>query len=566
MKNDLMKKLVLLPFFVVYTVVVCAQNGLNFDGVNDVVTTNYVGVSGNNPRTIEAWIKTTANYNSGTGGTQGVLVDWGQMTPNGSRSTFNVSTNNAIRFEVGGSGVSGATAVNDGLWHHVAAVYDPLATPNTSLYVDGVLDVSGNITIPVNTLQIINVKLGERCDGINRFIGTMDEVRIWNVARTATQIQNSMNNQLCSVTDPTLKLYFPFNQGAANGANATIISATDYSPTAANGALSNFALSGTSSNWVTGKTLGQGFVQAGITAYSCGVYTWPLNNQTYTTNGYFKAVVPNLQGCDSIVTLHHLILPKYLITTTQTACESYQWASNGQTYTTSGIYFDSLLSINGCDSVRKLVLTIKQKTYSSSTVSTCDHDYLWSLNGQVYQQSGTYIDTITNAVGCDSIATLNLTLSTLDTTVTNASGMLTASQTNAVYQWINCSDFLPIPNATNQDFVPAANGQYAVIIQHDNCSDTSQCVQYASAGINEQVISSDFTVTPNPSSGEIQLHFNSPFTGTLRLIDLNGKVLDSYNLEAKDNLLIDTHQLSTGIVLLNILNADINSSQRIMIK
>jgi len=188
------------------------------------------------------------------------------------------------------------------------------------------------------------------------------------------------------------------------------------------------------------------------------------------------------------------------------------------------------------------------------------------LNGQVYQQSGTYIDTITNAVGCDSIATLNLTLSTLDTTVTNASGMLTASQTNAVYQWINCSDFLPIPNATNQDFVPAANGQYAVIIQHDNCSDTSQCVQYASAGINEQVISSDFTVTPNPSSGEIQLHFNSPFTGTLRLIDLNGKVLDSYNLEAKDNLLIDTHQLSTGIVLLNILNADINSSQRIMIK
>jgi hypothetical protein len=566
MKNELMKKLVLLPFFVVYTVVVWAQNGLNFDGVNDVVTTNYVGVSGNNPRTIEAWIKTTANYNSGTGGTQGVLVDWGQMTPNGSRSTFNVSTNNAIRFEVGGSGVSGATAVNDGLWHHVAAVYDPLATPNTSLYVDGVLDVSGNITIPVNTLQIINVKLGERCDGINRFIGTMDEVRIWNVARTATQIQNSMNNQLCSVTDPTLKLYFPFNQGSANGSNPTINTVTDFSPTAANGALTNFALSGTTSNWTTGKTLGQGFVQAAVTAYSCGSYTWPLNGQTYNTNGYFKAVVPNLQGCDSIVTLHHLILPKYLFTTTQTACESYQWASNGQTYTTSGIYFDSLLSINGCDSVRKLVLTIKQKTYSSSTVSTCDHDYLWSLNGQVYQQSGTYIDTIANAVGCDSIATLNLTLSTLDTTVTNASGMLTASQTNAVYQWINCSDFLSIPNATNQDFVPAANGQYAVIIQYDNCTDTSQCILYESVGINEQVINSEFSATPNPSSGKIQLHFNSPFTGTLRLIDLNGKVLDTYELTTSEDFSIDTHHLATGVVLMNIRNAAINSTQRMMIQ
>lgn len=566
MKNELMKKLVLLPFFLVCTLVVWAQNGLNFDGVNDVVTTNYVGVSGNNPRTIEAWIKTTANYNSGTGGTQGVLVDWGQMTPNGSRSTFNISTNNAIRFEVGGSGVSGATAVNDGLWHHVAAVYDPLATPNTRLYVDGVLDISGSITIPVNTVQIINVKLGERCDGINRFNGTMDEVRIWNVAKTATQIQNSMNNQLCSVTDPTLKLYFPFNQGSSNGSNPTINTVTDFSPTAANGTLTNFALSGTTSNWTTGKTLGQGFVQAAVTAYSCGSYTWPLNGQTYNTNGYFKAVVPNLQGCDSIVTLHHFILPKYLITTTQTACESYQWASNGQTYTTSGIYFDSLLSINGCDSVRKLVLTIKQKTYSSFTVSTCDHDYLWSLNGQVYQQSGTYIDTITNAVGCDSIATLNLTLSTLDTTVTNDSGMLTATQTNAVYQWINCSDFLPIPNATNQDFVPVANGQYAVIIQYDNCTDTSQCILYESVGINEQEINSEFSATPNPSSGKIQIHFNSPFTGTLRLIDLNGKVLDTYELTTSEDFTIDTHHLATGVVLMNIRNATFNSTQRMMIQ
>ena len=68
----------------------------------------------------------------------------------------------------------------------------------------------------------------------------------------------------------------------------TINTVTDFSPTAANGTLTNFALSGTTSNWTTGKTLGQGFVQAAVTAYSCGSYTWPLNGQTYNTNGYFK--------------------------------------------------------------------------------------------------------------------------------------------------------------------------------------------------------------------------------------------------------------------------------------
>lgn len=558
-----MKILSFFTFLFFSSFLVYAQNGLNFDGINDVVTTNYFGISGNNSRTIEAWVKTTAN--TGTGGVQGVLVDWGQMTPNGSRSTFNISTGNALRFEVGGSGVSGVTPLNNGVWHHVAAVYDPLAIPNTKLYVDGVLDVSGDITIPVNTLQGINVKLGERCDGINRFNGTMDEVRVWNVARTASQIQSNMNNQLCSITNSALKLYLPFNQGTANGANATISSVADLSPTNAVGTLANFALTGTTSNWVAGKTLTQGYILSSITVNSCGSYTWPLTGMTYTTSGFFNTIISNQQGCDTIVTLQHIIRPKYTINTAKTECESYTWPSNGLTYTASGIYYDSLQSIYGCDSVRKLFLTIKQKSFSTATISTCDNSFLWPLNGQTYSQSGTYTDTIVNSAGCDSIAILNLTVSSLDTTVQNAAGVLSATQTAAVYQWINCATMSPISGAVSQNFAPTSNGNYAVIIQFENCTDTTACVEYASAGI-EQEEEIEFSVSPNPSLGEIQLSFPTPFSGLIRFTDLQGKILYSQVSEAQSLIKINTRTFEAGIILLNLSNANMNSTQRILIR
>jgi hypothetical protein len=76
-----------------------AQNGLNLDGTDDFVQTTYSGISGNATRTVEAWIKTTANCDPGNGGVQKVIADWGAFTT-GARFTFNVLWSNAIRLEV----------------------------------------------------------------------------------------------------------------------------------------------------------------------------------------------------------------------------------------------------------------------------------------------------------------------------------------------------------------------------------------------------------------------------------------------------------------------------------
>jgi hypothetical protein len=77
----------------------------------------------------------------------------------------------------------------------------------------------------------------------------MDEVRIWNTARTQTEIQNNMNGEI----DPSasgLALYYTFNQGIAGGTNTGLTTVVDQAGTN-NGTLTNFSLSGSTSNFLT---------------------------------------------------------------------------------------------------------------------------------------------------------------------------------------------------------------------------------------------------------------------------------------------------------------------------
>jgi hypothetical protein len=94
-------------------------------------------------------------------------------------------------------------------------------------------------------------------------------------------------------------------------------------------------------------------------------------------------------------------------TISASACNTY--ALNNQTYTTSGTYVQTLANANaaGCDSIINLNLTINNATSSTQNVTYCGP---YTLNGQTYNTSGTYTQTLQNINGCDSTLTLNLNL------------------------------------------------------------------------------------------------------------------------------------------------------------
>lgn len=275
-----------------------AQSGLNFDGSDDYISSATSGVTGAAERTIEAWIRTTANAIPGQGG-QKVIANWGSMTL-GMRYTFCVLWGNAIRIEIGGAGLSGNTPVNDGQWHHVAATFK---SGLVQLYVDGVLDTSGNIS-GVNT-STGNFMIGRRVDGVNHFEGDIDELRVWDVALNPAQLGLRDSSEYCN-SPSNLIAYYKMNEGVASANNSSITTVIDHSNGGNNGTLHNFGLSGGASNYISSPVLGAG-LNLSETVISCGAYT-AINGITYSQSGQYQDTILDPNGCDTILDLNLTVI------------------------------------------------------------------------------------------------------------------------------------------------------------------------------------------------------------------------------------------------------------------
>ncbi|MFY7886082.1 MAG: cadherin-like beta sandwich domain-containing protein, partial [Dolichospermum sp.] len=134
-------------------------------------------------------------------------------------------------------------------------------------------------------------------------------------------------------------------------------------------------------------------------------------------------------------------------TTNVTICSNqipYTWNSNS--YNTAGTYNVTLANSVGCDSVATLNLTINSTSSSTTNATICSSQLPYSWNGTNYNASGTYTYTTTNSVGCDSIATLNLTVNASPTVTVTPSGATSfcsgdsvtlSASLNDTYLWSN---------------------------------------------------------------------------------------------------------------------------------
>lgn len=157
-----------------------------------------------------------------------------------------------------------------GAWQHVAMVFDG-SQPDASrwkVYKDGSLvtpDSAGGMSATIPSLGG-RMLLGAYSGSGFNYHGSMDEVRIWNRALSACEIQAHKDCELFG-TESGLVAYYKFNQGMAGVNNLGVTTLTDSSSNGLNGTLNNFGLAGATSNWQTpgGVTTGN----------SCSLYTAP---------------------------------------------------------------------------------------------------------------------------------------------------------------------------------------------------------------------------------------------------------------------------------------------------
>jgi alpha-tubulin suppressor-like RCC1 family protein len=232
---------------------------LSFDGLDDVVTVTNQDVLNAYPLTLSAWIQTTQ-----ADSTQTSIINKYASSSNNGYQLFLVNGNiHAWYFEgatpTGYSGVFGGGAgmdggfVADGQWHHVAFVVDDTGG---QIFVDGTLKASMPWTgTPGPTTTAQPLSLGTYPGGISGgfYSGLLDEVCIWNMARSQAEIQGDMLQGLTG-TEPGLLAYWKLDEGT--GVTAT-------NSAAATGSACNGQLSGPA--WVTvWGQFGQATVPAGL--------------------------------------------------------------------------------------------------------------------------------------------------------------------------------------------------------------------------------------------------------------------------------------------------------------
>ena len=162
------------------------------------------------------------------------------------------------------------------------------------------------------------------------------------------------------------------------------------------------------------------FVTNNITAAVCAGNSYNFNGRQLNSPGNYRDTLTALGGCDSIIILQLSVIQPDTGSISTTICPGGSYRFNGRQLTTAGTYYDTLTSSAGCDSI--LVLSLQVNSFLTTNLAdTICQGATYNFNGQSLATTGVYHDTLTAQGGCDSIVTLNLTVSHNAETTINAS-------------------------------------------------------------------------------------------------------------------------------------------------
>ena len=132
-----------------------------------------------------------------------------------------------------------------------------------------------------------------------------------------------------------------------------------------------------------------------------------LEGANQTEAGTYTDLFVTSAGCDSTVITNLSFLPNEESNAEYTICEGSTILVGSSVYDTEGVYVDTLLNINGCDSVVHSVLFVLPEITASDEATICMGDS-YDYNGTIISQEGVYTETFTTPSGCDSTVYLSL--------------------------------------------------------------------------------------------------------------------------------------------------------------
>ncbi|MBI1306425.1 MAG: T9SS type A sorting domain-containing protein [Bacteroidetes bacterium] len=304
-----------------------------------------------------------------------------------------------------------------------------------------------------------------------------------------------------------------------------------------------------------------------ISPVSCSLkYTSPSGKYVWTTSGIYYDTLMTKYGCDSVLEINVKIQP-LKNTVSAASCGPWTSPSGKYVYTATGTYLDTLQTVQSCDSILTINFTKKVATTSTVDVTAAINRYYSPSGKYMWATSGTYMDTIANKAGCDSIITFNITVAPISLNVSRNGTKLTAEADGVNYQWLDCDkEYAKITSAINKTYTVAKNGKYAVELSNKWNKDTTDCIS-VNLGI-EDFEHSGISIYPNPNDGQfiIDLIGFTEKVNNIVVLNAQGQVVRTINDPSQITIIDELKNSASGIYFIRITGNNFSYNTSVIVR
>ena len=271
----------------------------------------------------------------------------------------------------------------------------------------------------------------------------------------------------------------------------------------------------------------------------CEGSVYPENGFNVNEAGTYTQTLQTINGCDSIITLNLTVNSALTSIIDAEICEGTTYSENGFEHSEAGTYTQTLQTSNGCDSIVTLNLSMKPNSMTTFTATVCEGT-VYTENGFNASETGIYTRTMESANGCDSTITLDLTVNP-----SYQIGVLAIINRGETY--------------TNFGFNESEAGTYTQHLQTvDGCDSTIMLTLVVMMSLDDATVDKNaFIFYPNPAKSFVNLEFKALKENTLlQILDLNGRKVRTFDLKAgQENLRIEIGNLPEGVYTIMLGNA-----------